>query len=48
VGLPWRADLNNTSGRTNSEPASKGNTSTIATASKQCQTKSDEIFPAKA
>ena len=39
LGPPWRTDWNNPSGRTSlSKPASKGNTSSVATASEQCQT----------
>ena len=39
LGPPWRTDWNNPSGRTSlRKPASKGNSSTIATASEQCQT----------
>ena len=39
VGPPWRVSLDNPSCRTfNREPASNGNSSTIATAREQCQT----------
>ena len=43
VGSTWRVNLNNPSCRTTKQPASKGNSSSITTASEQCQTRT-QVF----